>query len=91
VLLGVTQATLILLVAQIWFCIPLAAPFVTLYTALVLIRAGCGRDWAPGIVGRRHYGAGDAVHPVRSYQDQIAKHNFSRIEPTYLAADLRAW
>jgi ABC-2 type transport system permease protein len=36
VLVGVTQATLILLVAQLWFRIPFAGSFVTLYTALVL-------------------------------------------------------
>jgi ABC-2 type transport system permease protein len=29
VLVGVTQATLVLLVAQLWFRIPFAAPFVT--------------------------------------------------------------
>jgi ABC-2 type transport system permease protein len=36
VLVGVTQATLILLVAQLWFRIPFAGSFVTLYAALVL-------------------------------------------------------
>jgi ABC-2 type transport system permease protein len=36
VLIGITQATLILLVAQLWFRIPFAGSFVTLYTALVL-------------------------------------------------------
>jgi ABC-2 type transport system permease protein len=36
VLVGVTQATLILLVAQLWFRIPFAGSFVTLYAALLL-------------------------------------------------------
>jgi ABC-2 type transport system permease protein len=36
VLIGITQATLILLVAQLWFRIPFAGSFVTLYAALVL-------------------------------------------------------
>jgi ABC-2 type transport system permease protein len=36
VLVGITQATLIILVAQLWFRIPFAGSFVTLYTALVL-------------------------------------------------------
>jgi ABC-2 type transport system permease protein len=36
VLIGVVQATTILLVAQLWFHIPFAGSFVTLYAALVL-------------------------------------------------------
>jgi ABC-2 type transport system permease protein len=35
-LVGLTQATLILLVAQLWFQIPFAGSFVTLYTGLIL-------------------------------------------------------
>jgi len=36
VLVGLVQATLILLVAQLWFRIPFAGSFVTLYTGLIL-------------------------------------------------------
>lgn len=36
VLVGLTQATLVLLVAQLWFRIPFAGSFVTLYAALIL-------------------------------------------------------
>jgi ABC-2 type transport system permease protein len=36
VLIGITQATLVLLVAQLWFRIPFAGSFVTLYSALLL-------------------------------------------------------
>jgi ABC-2 type transport system permease protein len=36
ILIGVTQATLILLVAQVWFRIPFAGSFVTLYASLAL-------------------------------------------------------
>jgi ABC-2 type transport system permease protein len=35
-LIGTTQATIILLVAQLWFRIPFAGSLVTLYTGLVL-------------------------------------------------------
>jgi ABC-2 type transport system permease protein len=45
VLVGVTQATLILLVAQLWFRIPFAGSFVTLYAAIslfVLAAVGIG-------------------------------------------------
>jgi ABC-2 type transport system permease protein len=44
-LVGITQATLILLVAQLWFRIPFAGSFVTLYVALasfVLAAVGIG-------------------------------------------------
>lgn len=36
VLIGITQATLILLVAQLWFRIPFAGSFAVLYAALLL-------------------------------------------------------
>jgi ABC-2 type transport system permease protein len=36
IIVGITQATTILLVAQLWFQIPFAGSFVTLYAALVL-------------------------------------------------------
>ena len=35
-LVGITQSTLILLVAQLWFRIPFAGSFVTLYAAIAL-------------------------------------------------------
>ena len=44
-LVGIVQATLVLLVAQLWFRIPFAGSFVTLYLALTLfLLAACGPE-----------------------------------------------
>ena len=45
-LVGLVQATIVLLVAQLWFRIPFAGSFLTLYTGLLSVPAGGGRHRA---------------------------------------------
>ena len=50
VLIGLVQATNILLVAQLWFRIPFAGSFLTLYVGRAAVSAGGGRHRAVGLV-----------------------------------------
>ena len=60
-LVGLLQATLILLVAQLWFRIPFVGSFVTLYAGLLLFLIAAVGHRAPRLLARRHDAAGDAL------------------------------
>ena len=60
-LIGATQATTILLVAQLWFRIPFAGSFVDALRRARAVPAGGGRHRAVGLVARGDDAAGDAV------------------------------
>ena len=61
VLIGLIQATMILLVAQLWFRIPFAGSYVTLYAGLALFLTGRRGHGADAVGGRRDHAAGNAL------------------------------
>ena len=71
-LVGLSQSTVILLVAQLWFRIPFAGSFLTLYAGLTLfLFAACGIGLLRLVAGRDHaasathiFHGGDAVHAL---------------------------
>ena len=58
---GIVQATLVLLVAQLWFRIPFAGSFITPVCGLERVFARGGRHGPAVIVGGGHHAAGDAA------------------------------
>ena len=69
IIVGFVQATMILLVAQLWFAIPFAGSFVTLYAGLGSVSAGGNRHWTSHVVHSRYLATGDAV--VLSHHDAV--------------------
>ena len=61
ILIGMVQATNILLVAQLWFRIPFAGSFLTLYVGLDRVFDGGRRIGAIGLLDRPHDAASDAL------------------------------
>ncbi len=69
-LVGLSQATTILLVAQLWFQIPFEGSYFMLYLGLVLFLAAAVRHWPFHLFARRQHAAGndllvraaDAIH-----------------------------
>jgi ABC-2 type transport system permease protein len=65
-LVGLSQATVVLLVALLWFRIPFAGSFLTLYIGITIFFLADGRNRATALVSHSHDAAGTAhVFPHR--------------------------
>ena len=72
VLIGLIQATLILLVAELWFRIPFAGSYLTLYVGLALFLHSRRRDRADAVGGRRHHATGGALCFRHHHAEHVA-------------------